>query len=119
VNNPAARNITFGQLEEYYSEAIEGLMEGGCDLLLIETVFDTLNAKAAIYAYLNYCEKEKQDVPLMISGTITDASGRILSGQTTEAFWNSVAHAKPLSIGLNCALGAAELRPYIETLSKV
>src|SRR5690606_20484269 len=84
-----------------------------------ETVFDTLNAKAAIYAFIKYCEREQKELPLMISGTITDASGRVLSGQTTEAFWNSVAHAKPISIGLNCALGAAELRPYIETLSKI
>ncbi len=119
VNDPGARNITFGELEAYYTEALEGLLEGGADIILIETVFDTLNAKAAIYAFIKYCEREQLDLPLMISGTITDASGRVLSGQTTEAFWNSVAHAKPLSIGLNCALGAAELRPYVETLSKI
>lgn len=119
VNNPAFRNITFQELYEYYSEALAGLVEGGADIILIETVFDTLNAKAAIYAFIKYCEREQKELPLMISGTITDASGRVLSGQTTEAFWNSVAHAKPISIGLNCALGAAELRPFIETLSKI
>jgi 5-methyltetrahydrofolate--homocysteine methyltransferase len=119
VNDPAYRNITFEQLNDYYTEALEGLVDGGADIILIETVFDTLNAKAAIYAFIKYCEREQKDLPLMISGTITDASGRVLSGQTTEAFWNSVAHAKPISIGLNCALGANELRPYIETLSKI
>ncbi len=119
VNDPAARNVTFEELQQYYTEALEGLVEGGADIILIETVFDTLNAKAAIYAFIKFCEKENLDLPLMISGTITDASGRLLSGQTAEAFWNSVSHAKPLSIGLNCALGAAELRPYIETLSQI
>jgi 5-methyltetrahydrofolate--homocysteine methyltransferase len=119
VNNPAARNVNFEELQSYYTEALEGLVEGGSDIILIETVFDTLNAKAAIYAFIKFCEREQLDLPLMISGTITDASGRLLSGQTAEAFWNSVAHSKPLSIGLNCALGAEELRPYIETLSKI
>jgi len=119
VNNPAFRNITFAELNDYYTEALEGLVEGGADIILIETVFDTLNAKAAIYAFIKFCEREKVELPLMISGTITDASGRVLSGQTTEAFWNSVSHAKPISIGLNCALGASELRPYIETLSRI
>ncbi len=119
VNDPAFRNITFEELNDYYTEALEGLVEGGADIILIETVFDTLNAKAAIYAFIKYCDREQVELPLMISGTITDASGRLLSGQTAEAFWNSVSHAKPISIGLNCALGADELRPYIETLSKI
>jgi 5-methyltetrahydrofolate--homocysteine methyltransferase len=117
VNDPAFRNITFDQLVEDYTEATEGLIEGGSDIILIETVFDTLNAKAAIYAVLGVFEKMAVELPIMISGTITDASGRTLSGQTTEAFLYSIAHAKPLSIGLNCALGAAELRPYVQTLS--
>ena len=95
VNNPAARNISFEELQQYYTEALEGLVEGGSDIILIETVFDTLNAKAAIYAFIKFCEMKKLDLPLMISGTITDASGRLLSGQTAEAFWNSVAHARP------------------------
>ena len=117
VNDPAFRNITFDQLVEDYSEATEGLIEGGADIILIETVFDTLNAKAAIFAVQGVFERLGVELPIMISGTITDASGRTLSGQTTEAFWYSVAHAKPLSIGLNCALGAKELRPYVQTLS--
>jgi 5-methyltetrahydrofolate--homocysteine methyltransferase len=117
VNDPAFRNITFDQLVEDYSEATEGLIEGGADIIMIETVFDTLNAKAAIFAVLAVFEKLACELPIMISGTITDASGRTLSGQTTEAFLYSVAHAKPLSIGLNCALGAKELRPYVQTLS--
>jgi len=119
VNDPAFRNITFEELYDYYTEALEGLVEGGADIILIETVFDTLNAKAAIYAFIKYCDREQVELPLMISGTITDASGRVLSGQTTEAFWNSVSHAKPISIGLNCALGADELRPYVEILSNI
>ena len=119
VNDPAFRNITFVQLVDYYLEALDGLVAGGIDIVLIETVFDTLNAKAAIYAYKKFFKDEKTRLPLMISGTITDASGRLLSGQTTEAFWNSVAHAKPICIGLNCALGASELRPYIAQLSKI
>ena len=118
VNNPGYRNITFDQLVEYYTEATLALMEGDVDIILIETVFDTLNAKAAIFAVQNCFEKEAYELPIMISGTITDASGRTLSGQTCEAFWNSVAHAKPLSIGFNCALGAKELRPHIEELSQ-
>ena len=117
VNNPGYRNVTFDQLVENYSEATRGLIEGGADLILIETIFDTLNAKAAIFAVQGVFEKVGIELPIMISGTITDASGRTLSGQTTEAFWNSVRHAKPISVGLNCALGAKELRPYLEELA--
>ncbi|KUJ84655.1 methionine synthase [Microbulbifer flavimaris] len=119
VNDPGARNVTFQQLVDNYVEAGRALVEGGCDLILIETIFDTLNAKAAIYALQQLFEELGFELPIMISGTITDASGRTLSGQTTEAFYYSVAHAKPLSVGLNCALGATELRPYIEALSGV
>ncbi|QZA95499.1 methionine synthase [Pseudomonas mandelii] len=117
VNNPGYRNVTFDELVENYTEATKGLIEGGADLILIETIFDTLNAKAAIFAVQGVFEELGIELPIMISGTITDASGRTLSGQTTEAFWNSVAHAKPISVGLNCALGASELRPYLEELS--
>ncbi|EPC04425.1 B12-dependent methionine synthase [Litchfieldella anticariensis FP35 = DSM 16096] len=117
VNDPAKRNVTFDELRENYYEAAEALVEGGADLILIETIFDTLNAKAAIYALEELFEAHGERLPVMISGTITDASGRTLSGQTTEAFWNSVRHAQPLSVGLNCALGAEELRPYLEELS--
>ncbi|WP_150303997.1 methionine synthase [Pseudomonas saliphila] len=117
VNNPGYRNVTFDELVENYSEATRGLVEGGADLILIETIFDTLNAKAAIFAVQQTFEDLGVELPIMISGTITDASGRTLSGQTTEAFWNSVRHANPLSVGLNCALGAKELRPYLEELS--
>ena len=117
VNNPGYRNVTFDELVENYTEATQGLIEGGADLILIETIFDTLNAKAAIFAVQGVFETLGIELPIMISGTITDASGRTLSGQTTEAFWNSVAHAKPISVGLNCALGASELRPYLEELS--
>jgi len=106
-------------MEAYY-EQVSGLVEGGVDLLLIETIFDTLNAKAAIFAIKKYFrDVKKESLPIMISGTITDASGRTLSGQTLEAFYNSVTHAKPLSIGLNCALGAKEMRPHIEELSQI
>jgi len=117
VNNPGFRNASFNQLVSAYTEAAEALIAGGVDILLIETVFDTLNAKAAIYALHTLFDRLGFALPIMISGTITDASGRTLSGQTTEAFWNSLAHARPLSVGLNCALGATELRPYIEQLS--
>ena len=117
VNNPGYRNVTFDELVENYTEATKGLIEGGADMILIETMFDTLNAKAAIFAVQGVYEELGFELPIMISGTITDASGRTLSGQTTEAFWNSVSHAKPLSVGLNCALGASELRPYLEELS--
>jgi len=119
VNDPAARNVTFDSLVENYLESLDGLTKGGADLILIETIFDTLNAKAAVFAVKEYFERENIELPLMISGTITDASGRTLSGQTTEAFYNSLAHAKPLSIGLNCALGAKELRTYVQELSRV
>ncbi len=119
VNDPGFRGITFDQLVADYSVAISGLMDGGVDILLVETIFDTLNAKAALFAIDQYFEIHGVRVPIMISATITDASGRTLSGQTPEAFWNSVSHARPLSVGLNCALGAELMRPYIEELSKV
>lgn len=119
VNDPAFRNVTFEELVETYCVAVKGLVAGGVDILLIETVFDTLNAKAAIYATQQTLEELGVEVPIMISGTITDASGRTLSGQTVEAFWNSVAHAKPISIGFNCALGATQLRPHIEEISRI
>jgi 5-methyltetrahydrofolate--homocysteine methyltransferase len=119
VNDPASRNITFDALAETYAEAARGLLDGGADLLLIETIFDTLNAKAAIFALEGLFERRGERVPVLISGTITDASGRTLSGQTTEAFWHSVAHARPLSVGLNCALGARQLRQYVQDLSRV
>jgi len=119
VNNPGFRNIDFDQLVTTYAEATAALVEGEVDVLLVETIFDTLNAKAALFAIDEYREKYGVDIPIMISGTITDASGRTLSGQVTEAFWNSVRHSQPLSIGLNCALGATQLRPYIEELSKI
>ncbi|MFA0812757.1 methionine synthase [Microbulbifer epialgicus] len=117
VNDPGARNVTFDELVQNYLQAGRALIEGGSDLILIETIFDTLNAKAAIFAIQRLFEELGFELPIMISGTITDASGRTLSGQTTEAFYYSVAHAKPISVGLNCALGATELRPYIEALS--
>ncbi|MFO1285352.1 MAG: homocysteine S-methyltransferase family protein [Rubrivivax sp.] len=119
VNDPGARNVSFDQLRDAYREQAEGLLEGGCDLFLVETIFDTLNAKAAIFALDELMEQSGERVPVIISGTVTDASGRILSGQTVQAFWHSVRHAKPLAVGLNCALGAAVMRPYIEELSKV
>ncbi|WP_369601939.1 methionine synthase [Hahella sp. SMD15-11] len=119
VNNPGYRNTSFDELVENYYEAARGLADGGADIILIETVFDTLNAKAAIFAVQQYFEDSGRELPIMISGTITDASGRTLSGQTAEAFWISVAHARPLSIGLNCALGADALRPYVEALSRI
>jgi 5-methyltetrahydrofolate--homocysteine methyltransferase len=119
VNDPAARNITFVELVEAYVEATEALLDGGSDVILIETIFDTLNAKGAIFAVEQVFEARGERVPVMISGTITDASGRTLTGQTTEAFWNSVSHAKPFSIGLNCALGAKDLRAYVQELSRI
>jgi len=118
VNDPAARNVTFEQLRAAYYEQVEALVEGGADVLLVETIFDTLNAKAALFAIDEYFEKSGERLPLIISGTVTDASGRILSGQTVTAFWHSVRHAQPLAIGLNCALGAALMRPYIQELAK-
>ncbi len=119
VNDPGARNVTFDELVEAYTEQARGLVDGGADVLLVETIFDTLNAKAAIFALETLFEEHDRRWPVMISGTITDASGRTLSGQVTEAFWYSVRHARPLSIGLNCALGAGELRPYIAELSRL
>lgn len=119
VNNPGFRNVSFDELVEAYLEAIRGLVDGGSDMLLVETVFDTLNAKAAVFAIETYFERHQIHLPVMISGTITDASGRTLSGQTAEAFWNSLSHVQPLSIGLNCALGAEQLRQYVEELSLV
>lgn len=119
VNNPAFRNVTFDELVENYVEATEGLMAGGADVIMIETIFDTLNAKAAIFAVKKAFSRQDTELPVMISGTITDASGRTLSGQTAEAFWYSVRHAQPLSIGFNCALGAKDLRQHIVSVSKI
>ena len=135
VNNPGFRAVTFDEVATAYTEQIKGLVDGGVDFILIETIFDTLNAKAAIYAFLNFFKNRKSSLqssgfpplsgeiegalPIMISGTITDASGRTLSGQTLEAFYVSVMHANPISIGLNCALGASEMRPHIEELSQI
>ena len=119
VNDPGARNTSFDELHAAYREQASGLLEGGCDLFLVETIFDTLNAKAAIFALDELMEETGERLPVIVSGTVTDASGRILSGQTVAAFWHSVRHARPLAVGLNCALGAAVMRPYIEELSKV
>ncbi len=119
VNDPGFRNVSFAQLAAAYRTQAEGLIEGGVDLLMVETIFDTLNCKAALFAVRSLLDELKLDVPLMVSGTITDASGRTLSGQTVEAFWNSVRHADLFAIGLNCALGAAQLRPYVEELSRL
>jgi len=120
VNNPGFRAVTFDEVVLAYTEQIRGLVDGGVDIILVETIFDTLNAKAAIFAIKEYFRKIGQpELPIMISGTITDASGRTLSGQTLEAFYTSVAHAKPLSVGLNCALGAQEMRAHIEELSQI
>lgn len=119
VNNPGFRNVSFDGLVEAYLESIAGLVDGGADFLLVETIFDTLNAKAALFAIQQYFEQHTVELPVMISGTITDASGRTLSGQTTEAFWHALSHVNPVSIGLNCALGADQLRQYVEALSRV
>jgi 5-methyltetrahydrofolate--homocysteine methyltransferase len=119
VNDPGARNVSFEALRASYLEQAEGLLEGGCDLFLVETIFDTLNAKAAIFALDELMQRTGERLPVIVSGTVTDASGRILSGQTVAAFWHSVRHARPLAVGLNCALGAALMRPYIEELAKV
>ncbi|MBS0317773.1 MAG: homocysteine S-methyltransferase family protein [Proteobacteria bacterium] len=118
VNDPGARNIDFEQLRAAYHEQALALIEGGADLLLVETIFDTLNAKAALFAVDEVFEATGERLPLVISGTVTDASGRILSGQTVTAFWHSVRHARPLAVGLNCALGAALMRPYIQELQR-
>jgi 5-methyltetrahydrofolate--homocysteine methyltransferase len=119
VNDPGARNVSFEELRSAYYEQIEALVEGGADLLLVETIFDTLNAKAALFAIDEYFEASGECLPIIISGTVTDASGRILSGQTVTAFWHSIRHSQPLAVGLNCALGAALMRPYIQELAKV
>jgi 5-methyltetrahydrofolate--homocysteine methyltransferase len=119
VNNPGFRALTFDEAANAYYEQVKGLVDGGSDVILIETIFDTLNAKAAIFATRKYFREHQIELPIMISGTITDASGRTLSGQTLEAFYISVAHANPLSVGLNCALGAQEMRPHIEELSQI
>jgi 5-methyltetrahydrofolate--homocysteine methyltransferase len=119
VNDPGFRNVKYDELVAAYDEAISGLVDGGADFLLVETVFDTLNCKAALFAIESYFDKNDIRLPVMISGTITDASGRTLTGQTTEAFWNSVSHVDPLLVGLNCALGADDLRPYLEELSRI
>ncbi|MEO8849600.1 MAG: homocysteine S-methyltransferase family protein [Casimicrobiaceae bacterium] len=119
VNDPGARNVNFDELVVAYGEAADALLDGGVDLLLVETIFDTLNAKAALFAIDAVFERRGQRLPLFVSGTITDASGRTLSGQTPEAFWNSIRHMRPLAVGLNCALGAALMRPYIEDIARV
>lgn len=119
VNDPGFRGITYDELVTAYTEQIRGLIDGGVDLILVETIFDTLNAKAALYAIRAYFDVLEKELPIMISGTITDASGRTLSGQTTEAFYNSIAHSEPLSVGLNCALGADMIRPYLQDLSNI
>ena len=118
VNDPGARNVSFDELVAAYLEEARGLVDGGADILLIETIFDTLNAKAAIFALETLFDEYDRRWPVIVSGTITDASGRTLSGQVTEAFWNSVRHVRPLAVGLNCALGAEELRPYVAELSQ-
>ena len=119
VNDAGLRNVTYDDLREAYVEATRGLIDGGTDIILIETVFDTLNAKAAIHGVLDVFEETGNPLPLMISGTLTDKSGRTLSGQTTEAFWNSVRHARPFAVGLNCALGAEEMRPYVAEFARI
>ena len=119
VNDAGARNVNFEELRAAYYEQVEALVEGGSDVLLVETIFDTLNAKAALFAIEEFFDASGERLPLIISGTVTDASGRILSGQTVTAFWHSVRHAQPLAIGLNCALGATLMRPYIQELNKV
>ncbi|MEX3557216.1 MAG: homocysteine S-methyltransferase family protein [Burkholderia sp.] len=119
VNDPGARNVTYDELRDTYYQQAKALLDGGVDLLLVETIFDTLNAKAALFALDQLFEDTGENLPIMISGTVTDASGRILSGQTVEAFWNSLRHARPLTFGLNCALGAALMRPYITELTKL
>ena len=119
VNNPGFRAVCFDDLRQAYGEAVRGLVDGGCDLILVETIFDTLNAKAALFAIEEVFEEKGIKLPVMISGTITDLSGRTLSGQTPEAFWNSVRHTKPFTVGLNCALGAKEMRAHIAEISRV
>jgi 5-methyltetrahydrofolate--homocysteine methyltransferase len=118
VNDPGARNTSFDQLRDAYREQAEGLLAGGCEIFVVETIFDTLNAKAAIFALDELMQDSGERLPVIVSGTVTDASGRILSGQTVTAFWHSVRHARPLAVGLNCALGATMMRPYLEELAK-
>ncbi len=119
VNDPGARNVSFDQLVAAYEEQVEALVQGGVDLLLVETIFDTLNAKAALFAIESYLDRSSESLPIVISGTVTDASGRLLSGQTVSAFWASVRHVRPLAVGLNCALGAALMKPYVQELSRL
>jgi len=119
VNDPSARNVTFDELVDAYSTQVLGLLDGGVDLFLVETIFDTLNAKAALFAIGDVCDERDEHLPVIVSGTVTDASGRILSGQTVSAFWASIKHIEPLAVGLNCALGAALMKPYIIELSKL
>ena len=119
MNNPAFRNVTFDELREAFKEQARGLIDGGCDLLLLETIVDTLNAKAGIVAIEEVFEEKGVRLPLMISVTITDRSGRTLSGQTIDAFWVSIAHARPFSVGVNCALGARDMRPYVAELARI
>src|SRR6267154_2084682 len=119
VNDPGFRNIYFDELVAAYGEALKGLADGGADLILLETIFDTLNAKAAVFAIEALFEERGRRLPVIVSGTITDQSGRTLTGQTPEAFWNSVRHVRPLAVGLNCALGAKLMRPYIEEIARV
>ena len=119
VNDPGARNTSFEELRAAYLEQVEGLVEGGADVLLVETIFDTLNAKAAAFAIEEFFEASGERLPVMLSCTVTDASGRVLSGQTVAGFWHSVRHVRPLSIGLNCAMGAALMRPYLQELASV
>ena len=119
VEDPGFRDVSFDEMKEAYEEQTRGLVDGGSDLILIETIFDTLNAKAAIVAVKNVFREKNIELPIMISGTITDLSGRTLSGQTVEAFWTSIKHAKPICVGLNCALGPSDLRPYVEKLAQI
>ena len=119
VSSPEYRNIDFDELVAAYEEQAKGLMDGGVDILLVETVFDTLNCKAALFAIQSLFNKRGDSIPIMVSGTITDASGRVLSGQTVEAFWYSIRHVELLAVGLNCALGAEQIRPYVDSLSKI
>jgi 5-methyltetrahydrofolate--homocysteine methyltransferase len=119
VNDPGARNVSFDELRAAYREQVEGLVQGGADVLLVETIFDTLNAKAAAFAIDEFFEASGERLPVILSGTVTDASGRVLSGQTVSAFWHSVRHVRPLAVGLNCAMGAALMRPYLAELARV
>ena len=120
VNDPGYRAVTFDEVYESYKESAKGLLDGGADILLVETIFDTLNAKAALFAIQDLLDERNEEVPIMISGTIVDQSGRTLSGQTTEAFWISISHVKNLlSVGLNCSLGPKQMRPFIQELSKI